>query len=53
MTSWVLRDKTTKAVVCETFNYEAVKRLNTDKYEAVPIAKYLAELNKEIAHAQR
>lgn len=43
--SWVLRDKETKAVVMETFDPKVVERLNTDKYEAVPIGQYLGEIN--------
>lgn len=46
--SWVIRDKTTKKVVMETFNPQRVKALNTGKYEAVPIARYLQELNRNI-----
>lgn len=43
--SWVIRDKASKAVVCETFNVKLVATLNTAKYEAVPILEYLASLN--------
>lgn len=43
--SWVLRNKTTHEVVMETFDEKKVAALNTDKYEAVPILKYLQELN--------
>lgn len=46
--SWVLRDKATKQVVCETFDARKVAALNTDKYEAVPILDYLQELNRNI-----
>ena len=44
--SWILRDKVTKAVICETFDPAKVAALNVAKYEAVPIAEYLASLNK-------
>jgi len=47
--SWIIRNKETKAVVCETFNAKAVAALNTAKYEAVPILTYLAELNRQSA----
>lgn len=47
--SWVLRNKTTKEVVCETFNPIDVMWLNINKYEAIPILDYLQELNREIA----
>jgi hypothetical protein len=43
--SWVIRDKATKTPVMETFNPATVDRLNTDKYEAVPIGQYLGEIN--------
>lgn len=43
--SWVLRNKTTKEVIKETFEQAEVDNLNTDKYEAVPIHEYLASLN--------
>ena len=46
--SWVLRDKTTKVVVCETFDKRVVDRLNADKYEAVPILQYLGEINAAV-----
>lgn len=44
--SWVIRNRVTKEVVCETFNRLAVDALNTAKYEAVPIQEYLGSLNK-------
>jgi hypothetical protein len=43
--SWVIRDKETKAPIMETFNPELIGKLNTDKYEAVPIGQYLGEIN--------
>jgi hypothetical protein len=46
--SWILRNKTTKEVICETFNERKVAALNTAKYEAVPILAYLQELNRSI-----
>jgi hypothetical protein len=49
--SWVIREKTTKKVVLETFNAQLVELLNTAKYEAVPILEYLQEVNR-IARAQ-
>lgn len=51
-TSWVIRNKDTKAVVCETFDSRKVAALNTEKYEAVPILDYLCELNASIKAAQ-
>lgn len=43
--SWVIRDKATKAAVMETFNPKLAERVNTAKYEAVPIGQYLGEIN--------
>jgi len=43
--SWVIRNKATGEVVMETFDRKKVDALNTEKYEAVPIGKYLAGLN--------
>jgi hypothetical protein len=31
--SWVLRNKVTKEVICETFNERVVAALNTEKYD--------------------
>lgn len=42
--SWVIRDKETGSVVTETFDKKKVDALNTEKYEAVPIATHLASL---------
>lgn len=45
--SWVIRNKTTKEVVCETFSAAMVAALNTAKYEAVAIGDYLGSLNRK------
>jgi hypothetical protein len=45
--SWVVRNKATGEVLFETYDKKKVKALNTSKYEAVPIEKYLPELNKQ------
>ena len=45
--SWVIRNRTTGAVMFETFNRKIVAALNTAKYEAVPILEYLASLNRQ------
>lgn len=47
-TSWIIRNKETREVICETWNPLVVARLNKRKYEAVPILEYLGRLNKEI-----
>lgn len=46
--SWVIREIATKRVICETFNPKFVAALNAAKYEAVPAARYLGEINKSI-----
>ncbi len=43
--SWVLRNKTTGEVIQETSNPAIVRKLNTEKYEAVPVGRHLADLN--------
>lgn len=50
--SFVIVELGTGRVICETFNHEAVARLNTDRYEAVPIGEYLAGINKAIREGQ-
>ena len=44
--SWIIRNKLTREVIAETFNPKLIERLNTGKYEAVPIIEYLASLNQ-------
>lgn len=43
--SWVIRERATGLVICETFSAALVGALNTVKYEAVPIMKYLQSIN--------
>lgn len=43
--SWVIREKATGNVVMETFDRKKVDALNTAKYEAVPVAQHIAQLN--------
>lgn len=43
--SWVIRDKASGKAVMETFNPALVEKVNTAKYEAVPIGQYLGEIN--------
>ena len=50
--SWIIRVKETKAVVKETFEPIEVRRLNTEKYEAIPIETYLQEINAKIKAAK-
>jgi len=44
--SFIIRNKATKDVLFETFNKALVAKLNTEKYEAVPVLEYLQSLNK-------
>ncbi len=44
--SWVIRNKDTGEVLFETFNPAIPEKLNTAKYEAVPIRDYLVGLNE-------
>lgn len=45
--SWIIRNIATREVICETYSKAMVARLNTAKYEAVPIGEYLGSLNKK------
>jgi len=45
--SWVIREKETGRVICETFNERAVAALKPT-YEAVPILEYLQDMNRRI-----
>lgn len=44
--SWVIREKESGRVICETFSERVVSALNATKYEAVPILQYLQEVNR-------
>ncbi|WP_205804218.1 hypothetical protein [Burkholderia sp. Ac-20365] len=46
--SWVIREKCTGNVLFETWDEQKVARLNTSRYEAVPILDYLTGLNRAI-----
>lgn len=46
--SWIIREKVSKAVLFETFSKLVVDRLNTAKYEAVPVLQYLQEFNASV-----
>jgi hypothetical protein len=50
--SWVIRQKDTGKVIAETYDNRLVGRLNTERYEAVPILQYLGELNRTIREAR-
>lgn len=51
-TSWVIRDKISGKALFETFNAAVVEAINKDKYEVVPIAEYLAQVNRQIKNKQ-
>lgn len=45
--SWAIVDRATGNAVFETYRREVVQRLDTAKYEAVPILRHLASLNSK------
>lgn len=45
--SWVVRNRATGEVLFETFSAALVAKINAAKYEAVPIAEYMASLNRK------
>lgn len=51
--SWVIRNKETGEVIGETFERAQVDALNTEKYEAVPAAQHLREINDPQSRAGR
>lgn len=46
--SWVIRSRATGLVLFETWDARIFKQLNRARYEAVPIGRYLGELNARI-----
>lgn len=46
--SYIIVKKGTLEPVCELFNKSNVERINTTKYEALPIKDYLYKLNAKI-----
>ena len=44
--SYVIVDRATGKAVMETFDHDLIPRLNTQKYEAVPIQIWLGSLNR-------
>lgn len=46
--SYIIKNKETGVVVCEIQNGALVEKLNTEKYEAVPVKEYLETLNLEL-----
>lgn len=43
--SWVIRDKATGDVVMETSQKSVAEKINTEKYEAVPVLEHLQQFN--------
>ena len=43
--SWVIREKVTGRVILETYSPSVVAKVNTAKYDALPILEYLQSLN--------
>lgn len=51
--SWVIKEKSTGAVIMETFDKRKVDALKTDRFEAVPIMRHLQELNASVAGKEK
>lgn len=45
--SWIIKNKETGGVITEIWDRRLLDRLNTDKYEAVPVQEHLASLNQK------
>jgi len=45
--SWVICDKSNGAAILETFSPAIVAKINTEKYQAIPILEYLVNLNRK------
>jgi hypothetical protein len=50
--SWVIRERSTKLVICETSNPKIVAAI-TERYEAIPTLDYLGALNTSIRARDR
>jgi hypothetical protein len=48
--SWVVRNKATGEALFETYDKRKVDALNTVKYEAAPIQRYLGSIAKRCGH---
>lgn len=46
--SWVIREKSTGRAVLEVWSASVAAKVNTAKYEAVPILQHLQELNRSL-----
>ena len=45
--SWVICEKATGRAICEVFSERLAAAVNTTKYEAVPVLRYLQQLNAQ------
>ena len=46
--SWVIVNKATGVAVLETFQESITLKLNTEKYEAIPVLNYLQNFNRSL-----
>jgi hypothetical protein len=46
--SWVIVNRVTGAVLFETFQESITLKLNTGKYQAMPVLQYLQQFNRSI-----
>ncbi len=46
--SWVIVDRSTRAVIFETFSASVAAKVNTAKYEVLPILAYLQAFNQAV-----
>lgn len=46
--SWVIVNKETGVAVFETYQESVTLKLNTAKYEAIPVLNYLQQLNRSL-----
>ena len=45
--SWIIVNRATGQVVFETFQLSVAGKVNTDKYEVVPILEWLQRINRQ------
>lgn len=46
--NWAIIERSTGKCVTELFDKRSLDKLNVDKYEAVPIQQYFAQINHRI-----
>ena len=49
--SWIIKNKQTGEVMLEIFSQKLLARLNTEKYEAVPVMEYLCGVSQKLKEA--